>query len=139
MKKTLLIAAIALVVTAGLVSLVNAQVKQEGRERINRSEFSTEMKAERENHQAEMQEIMENGTYDEWKEKVESRPRMTDYVTEENFAKFQEAHQLKLAGDIEGARGIMEELGIERGMGIGKRGFNRGMNKEIDSNCPCLK
>ena len=106
MKKTLIIAAIALIITAGTVSLVDAQMRN--KENLNRPELTEEMKVEMEAHRAEMetqreemQNIMENGTYEEWKALVESRPRMTDYITTDNFAKFQEAHKLKQAGDLE--------------------------------------
>ena len=144
MKKTLIIAAIALIITAGTVSLVDAQMK----DRVNKPELTAEMEVEREAHRAEMkaqreemQNIMETGTFEEWKALVESRPRMTDYITTDNFAKFQEAHKLKQAGDLEGAKKIMDELGIEGKigmMGVKKGGFNRGMFK-MNGECPFQK
>ena len=149
MKKTLLIAAIALVITAGTVSLVDAQMKN--KDNMNRPELTEEMKTEMEEHQAKMEaqrekmnKIMENGTYEEWKALIDSRPRMTDYITAENFARFQEAHQLKIAGDHEAAKKIMEELGIEGKMGFRQRpgkGFNqeKGASCLMDGNCPCQK
>jgi len=139
MKKTLIIAAITLIITAGITSFVGAQE----RDRANRPELTTEMEAERDAHRAEMesqreemQNIMENGSYEEWKTLVESRPKMTDYVTTDNFAKFQEAHQLKQAGDYEGVKEIMDELGIEGRMGMRKGGPNKGMHKKINADCP---
>ena len=147
MKKTLIIATIAFLITAGIVSFVNAQ---SNREKMNKPELTTEMKAEIEVRKAEMQvkheemqNIMENGTYEEWKTLVESRPRMTDYITEKNFTKFQEAHKLKQAGDYEGAQKIMTELGIDgkigiMGMGINKF-FHKRMNKGMNDECPFQK
>jgi hypothetical protein len=131
MKKTLLIAAIALVITAGTVSLVDAQIKE--KREMNRPELTTEIKVEREAHQAKMQEIMESGTFEEWKEALEERRKITDYITADNFARFQEAHRLKQAGDYKGAQEIMKELGIE-----GKIGMGRGLSKGI-RDCGCQK
>lgn len=132
MKKTLLIATIALIITAGTVSLVDAQMR--GEEKSNRPELTEEMEAQMEEHRAEMEaqrekmnEIMENGTYEEWKAEIESRPKITDYITVDNFTNFQEAHKLRKSGDFEGAREIMEELGIEGKFGMmGKGGMSRG-------------
>ncbi len=146
MKKTLVIAVIALVITAGLVSLVTAQEN-----RKFRAELSPEIQAKKEAYMAEkksqyeeIKNIMENGTYEEWKALIESKPRITDYITADNFSQYQEAHKLKQAGDYEGAQKIMEELGIEgiEGkmgmMGMKKGGFNRGMFK-MNGNCPFQK
>jgi hypothetical protein len=141
MKKTLIIAAIALIITAGITSFVSAQE----RDRANRPGLTTEMEAERDAHRAEMesqreemQNIMENGTFEEWKTEVESRPKMTDYITSDNFSKFQEAHQLKQAGDHEAAQEIMDELGIKGKMGMRMRkgGHDKGMHKRINADCP---
>lgn len=144
MKKTLIIAAIALIITAGITSFVSAQEQN----KMNKLELTNEMKAEREVHREkmefqreEMQEIMENGTYEEWKILMENRARMTDYITPENFAKFQEAHKLRQTGDHEGAQEIMKELGIEGNFGIRGKGMHnesRGM-KQMSKNCSFQK
>jgi polyhydroxyalkanoate synthesis regulator phasin len=146
MKKTLLIAAIALIITASTVSLVDAQMRN--KENLNRPEFTEEMKAEIETRRAEMenqrteiQNIMENGTYAQWKEMMDSRPRITDYITEENFTQFQKAHKLKQAGNYEEAQKIIAELGIESKFGImGKGMYNRprGM-RPMNGECPFQK
>jgi hypothetical protein len=87
------------------------------------------MKAEKEQHRVEMQEVFANGDYSDWvslsntnfEAKVaqmrERHQEMTSQITEENWDEFKEAHQLMLAGDREGAQAIMEDLGIEKGMG----------------------
>lgn len=140
MKKTLLIAAIALIITAGTVSLVDAQMREI--KNSNRPELTEEMKTTMEEHRAEMedqrekmQNIMENGTYEEWKAEIESRPRITDYINADNFSQFQEAHKLRQEGDFEGARKIMEELGVEGKFGMmGRRGTHKKMNRSSE-NC----
>lgn len=89
-------------------------------------------------HEA-MQEALENKDYQAWKQEVDSRPRMTDFVTEENFDKFAEMHELMQAGDYEGAEAIRDELGLpEMGPGKGMGGFKRGngMGFKAGHNCP---
>lgn len=87
-------------------------------------------------HEA-VQTALENRDYQAWKDEVDSRPRMTDYITEENFDQFAEMHELMLAGDREGAQEIRDELGLPdmgRGMGF-KKGF--GMGKGMGQHdCP---
>jgi len=144
MKKTLIIALIALIITAGITSFINAQENTQ-KNKGNRPELTEEIKtqiqerrAKMEAQREEMQNVMENGTYEEWKTIVESRPKMTDHITAENFAKFQEIHKLKQAGNYEEAKELWEELGIEKkfGMpGIHKDGFNKG-TRGMNGNCP---
>jgi len=142
MKKTLIIAAIALIITAGVTSFVSAQ----GQNKINRPELTAEMEVERETHRTEMesqreemQNIMENGTFEEWKTITESKPKMTDYITSDNFSKFQEAHRLRQAEDHKAAQEIMDELGIEGKMGMRKGGSNKRMHREMKNDCDCQK
>ena len=98
-----------------------------------------ERKAEREAHRAEMDAIMKSGDYNAWKASVEAkqaqRVNILDVITEDNFDKMVEMHNLRQAGDHEAAKVISEELGLEgrmhKGqMGHGKRG-GRGMNKHV--------
>jgi len=93
---------------------------------------SEAMKVEREQNRVEIQEVFANGTYSDWvnlsdtnfeAKAAQMRTRhqeMISQVTEENWSEFKEAHQLMLAGDQAGAQIIMKDLGIEKGMGIGK-------------------
>jgi hypothetical protein len=93
---------------------------------------SEAMKVEREQNRVEMQEVFANGNYSDWVnlsntnfevKAAQMRTRhqeMTSQITEENWGEFKEAHQLLLSGDREGAQAIMEGLGIEREMGMGK-------------------
>jgi hypothetical protein len=74
-------------------------------------------------HEA-MQEILENRDYETWKEMIDSRPQITDYINEENFDKFVDMHNYMQEGNIEAAQKIKEELGLP---GKGK-GFGHGMH-----------
>ncbi|MBU1118787.1 hypothetical protein KKH43_02825 [Patescibacteria group bacterium] len=80
----------------------------------------------------EMREAVENGDFAKWKETVESKPKVTDYITEENFSKFSEMHKLMRDGNREEAEKIREELGLpDKGMrGPGGKGKGRGMHRE---------
>ena len=89
---------------------------------------------------AAMEEAMENTDYQAWSELMSGRGRVTEVITEENFAKFVEAHQLAQAGDRDGADEIRKELGLRtrdgsrmgvgygqrKSMGAGGRGMNNG-------------
>lgn len=57
---------------------------------------------------------LEAGDYSAWLEVVGEDCPLTDKITEDNFFKLVEAHNL-----MQEAREIMEELGITKGMGMG--------------------
>jgi len=83
-------------------------------------------------HEA-MQEVFENLDYEGWVSLMTQdgrNPRVVDVITEDNFAKFVEAHNLRIEGDIEGARDILAELGLGKGIGprdgSGPRGHGFG-------------
>lgn len=54
---------------------------------------------------------MESGDFNAWKEAMGDRP-MAQTMTEENFQKLRQAHEMKKNGNHEGARALMEELGM---------------------------
>lgn len=64
-----------------------------------------------ERHSA-MENAFANNSYEEWKELMNGRGRITHVINEGNFARFAEAHQLAHQGDLEGADAIRKELGI---------------------------
>ena len=73
-----------------------------------------------EEHRAQMDELLQPGNYQAWKTAVESlvqdkqnitSPKL-DFVTEENFDRFVEMHNLMKSGDFEGAKVIADELGL---------------------------
>ncbi len=70
-----------------------------------------------ENRQA-VQQALEAGDYDAWVKAIESRPKITDVITEENFPKLVEMHEARQQGDFETAKATAEELGLTafRGM-----------------------
>jgi len=84
-------------------------------------------------HQA-VEQALENKDYNAWKELMSGSP-MADKITEENFNKLVQAHELMLAGDYKGAREIQKEIGFGSEMGKGQmRGrmpFGPGNNEAV--------
>lgn len=59
----------------------------------------------------EMKEIMENGDYDAWAEKMSEKDRFDEsLITQENFERLQQAHELHQEGDHDAAREIMQDV-----------------------------
>jgi len=82
-----------------------------------------------ERHEA-MTQAFNNNDYNAWKEQMDGRGRVTEVVTEENFAKFAKAHRLGLAGDTAGADAIRAELGLRTSNGEkGGHGYGKGDGK----------
>ncbi len=78
---------------------------------------------------------VENGDYDTFKDLVsqdEKGEKILEKVTAENFGKFKEMHELREAGDKEGAQAIADELGIQKphGKNHGPR-FDEETREEI--------
>lgn len=123
-KTYLLTSAIAVVATTAIVfSMANAHPADS--EQAGRPNFNPER------HEA-MTAAMEAGDYDAWLALTEEMPgkgKMTEYINEDNFAKFAEGWQLMQAGDYEGAQTIREELGLPgrgKGAGTGQGWAKRG-------------
>ncbi len=87
--------------------------------------------AMREAHKAEREAVraaVEANDYEAFKTAVTNSPMATEIDTAEKFAKLVEAHELRENGDLDGAKAIMEELGLKgphmggQGMGGGRGG-----------------
>jgi len=110
-KKNVLMMSSALVLGLGSVAVGSALVTQAG-ERFGMGGLGS--------HEA-VESAMEAGDYNAWKEALGDRP-MADQVTQEDFTKMQEAHELREEGKYEEARQIREELGFAGGRGMGGGG-----------------
>lgn len=114
-------ALVALIAVAGIAGVSYAY---QGNPNLQGPNYSSER------HEA-METALEEENYQAWQELMGDRGRVAEVVTEDNFAKFAEAHQLAKQGDLEGARAIREELGLNQGSrkgGLNKKG--RGMDSE---------
>ena len=67
----------------------------------------------------EVKKAIEDGDYDTFVELTEDSPRNIE-IDEDTFNKLVEAHSLRMEGDHEAARKIMEEIGFDRGHKAGK-------------------
>jgi hypothetical protein len=94
-----------------------------------------EKHAERQDHKEAMEAALESGNYDVWAALIaEQNPDapILEKITEENFDKFVELHELR-----EQEKVLAEELGLEKGLGGGqekgglgqKQGRDQGMQR----------
>jgi len=75
----------------------------------------------------EMKTIFDNGDFDAWKADMETKANdILDSITEENFDKIVEIHNLKQAGEFEAAKSLAEELDMPMHKGMGG-GHGQGM------------
>ncbi|OHA59242.1 MAG: hypothetical protein A2589_03465 [Candidatus Vogelbacteria bacterium RIFOXYD1_FULL_46_19] len=84
--------------------------------------------------QAEMRTIFQNKDYQAWKSLKQNQGRVTQIITEANFAKLVEAHELALEGKLEEAQKIRQELGLGLKNGSGRQGggMNMGMGRGLN-------
>ena len=81
-----------------------------------------------ERHEA-METALENGDYQAWTNLMTDVPgRVRQAVTQENFAKFAQIHQLVESGKYEEARALRAELGLGLRNGAG-RGMGQHLNR----------
>jgi len=79
-------------------------------------------------HREEARTAVEANDYDAFLLAIAGSPK-EETMTPEIFAKMVEMHALKEAGDYEGARAIMEELGIGNGKMMGGEGKRMGAGR----------
>jgi len=115
--------AAALVALIAVVGIAGASYAYQGNPEVQGPNYSPER------HKA-METSLEEGNYRAWEELMGDRGRVAEVVTEENFAKFAQAHKLVEQGDLEGAREIREELGLNQGF---QRGGLYKNGKGVDS------
>jgi len=120
------IVAVVLLATIGSVAASDSFKSEKQGFRNSTEDQKIEMGA----HRAGMKEIMDAGDYDAFLEAVSDQPRAEERLeemTEEKFEKMVEAHKLRESGDIEGARGMMQKLGMSKRM---RKGGRKNMTDE---------
>lgn len=77
-----------------------------------------------------MLKAFENKDYTAWKNLMQNKGRVTQVITEANFAKFVEAHNLAMQGKTIEAQKIRQELGLglQNGSGRNRGGMGMGIN-----------
>lgn len=81
---------------------------------------------------ASMIKAFENKDYTTWKNLMQNRGMATKVITEANFAKFIEAHNLALQGKTVEAQKIRQELGLGLQNGSGRKGGGMGMGRNFN-------
>ena len=126
-KRTLGLEALAL--TLGVIGVsAGTALAYQGDPTIKGPHYSVER------HEA-MEKAFENKDYDAWKEALpaQAKSMMGQAITEENFAKFSEMHELMEQGKTAEAQQIRQELGLglHNGSqkGMGGANMHRGMNR----------
>ena len=64
-----------------------------------------------EQHEA-VEAAIEAGKYEEWKDLMDGRGRITQVVTEKNFSTFREMHEAMEEGDYDKAAELRKDLGL---------------------------
>lgn len=72
--------------------------------------------------EAQVTEAMNSGNYDAWKSLMNSRGRVSEVITKDNFGKFTEAWKLAKAGKTTEANAIRKDLGLRTSDQMGDRG-----------------
>lgn len=83
-------------------------------------EIHEAMHEARDERREAVHEALEADDYDAFMEAIAGSPLADAITSEADFETFQEAHELREAGDFEAAQELLSELGIERGEGMGK-------------------
>jgi len=125
MKKTTLgLGVLSLVLGVTAISAGSA-LAYRGDPKVQGPNYSTER------HTA-MLKAFENKDYTAWKNLMQNRGIASKVITEANFAKFVEAHNLALQGKTVEAQKIRQELGLGLQNGSGRNGGGMGMGKHLN-------
>lgn len=126
MNKTLLHLGLAVLILGGIGVTAGSALAYRGDSVVRESNYSIER------HEA-MEKTFESNDYNAWKMLMQGRGRVTEVVTEKNFAQFAKAHQLAEDGKLAEAKHIRDELGLRVGAcqatGMGGRVMGRGVNR----------
>ena len=105
------------------------------------SAYKGDPSVEGQNYSTERHEAMENAfetnNYEAWKNLMDGRGRVSQVITKDNFEKFASAHKLAESGDLEGAKKIRQELGLNLQDGSGRNmqnKFTNGMHRGYSAN-----
>ena len=124
-KKSIVLGATALVL-GGLVMSPRIAKAYQGDPSVQGPNCTTER------HEA-MEQAFESNDYNAWKELMSGKGRVTQVITEENFTRFAEAHELAEEGDLDEAKAIRQELGLglgnRNGDGSGQGNKGQGMGR----------
>lgn len=143
-SKATIIASLALMAAIGAGTIGMGMVADAHRDNLNGQKRSLALSEEQRTKMTEfhnqIEQAIKTNNYKDWKNTIESKSRPCDVVTEENFSRFAEMHNLMEDGKYEEAMAIRDELGISGmggRMGRGFRGMGMGgcqKNKSLQGN-----
>ncbi|MFZ2025070.1 MAG: hypothetical protein WAV51_02220 [Microgenomates group bacterium] len=113
MNKSIIALSIATVILGGLLASPKAVEAYRGDATVKGPNYTEER------HTA-MEKAFETKDYTAWKNLMQGRGRVIQVVTQDNFAKFAEAHELSEAGKTQEAAAIRAELGLGLQNGSGQ-------------------
>ena len=103
----------------GMGRAVDARKSSLGLERqtMAKSGFNQQFQQLRPQHMKEMDDVLQPGNYEAWKELVSERQSpIAKSINEGNFDRFVEFHKARQANDLTTVQEISEELGIRQGL-----------------------
>jgi len=129
MKKYLIFSLVGLAVVALTASTAFAYQGGFARNNVFSADMTARHEAMTERREA-MQNVFVDGDYATWQAQMQERvsdmrnqaSELEAKISEDSFAKLQEAHELMVAGDFAGAQAIHEELGWGDKRGFSRRG-----------------
>jgi len=123
-NKNLIILGTAGLVLGGLSLFTGKALAYRGDPSVQGPNYSVER------HDA-MNKAFEGNDYNAWKELTRGKGKVTQVITEQNFARFAEARKLALEGKTDEAKKIREELGLGLQNGSGQ-GMGRGCDRNTN-------
>ncbi|MHB8870881.1 MAG: hypothetical protein ACYC5G_00250 [Candidatus Doudnabacteria bacterium] len=129
MKKTTLgLGALVLALaTTGLVA--SSALAYQGDSSVKGPNYSPE-------RHAAMETAFENNDYNAWKNLMAGKGNASQIITQDNFAKFAQAHKLAEQGNVSEAQKILKDLGLglHNGTGYGKNNNQHNFKMGVGRN-----
>lgn len=113
MNKSIIALSIATVVLGSVLAFPKEAVAYRGDASVKGPNYTEE-------RHASMEKAFETKDYAAWKNLMQGKGRVTQVVTQDNFARFAEAHALSEAGKTQEAAAIRAELGLGLHNGSGQ-------------------
>jgi hypothetical protein len=137
MKTSHILTTLAVVAVLAIANVAAAATQGEGREQGKGQQIG-----QQKGQMEEVRQAVENNDYATWVELTTGKPRAEDMlgkITADNFYLLNEMHQARQDGELEKAKEIADQLGIEEGpfggerMGKGGKGMGRQMSAEVQT------
>lgn len=109
---------------------MSAEISEENFNRlVERYQNMSQRRAVMQEKREQMKEAFESGDYTAWQEAIsglEKGPRFAGNVTEDNFETYASLFEARQNGDLETAKTLADELGLDGQVKVGKGRFRHG-------------